>query len=134
MKLRAVIADLNVMLAQIPNEWNPHQRLEFFKMAIRTTMAEAVGRDRGELRRSISEIEDNLDDMHELKCKACTLLDNQDRETKVGLITDAIDRLNNDLSLLREKKVPQPLLSPGQGGLTKVKSQIMNNQANIASC
>ena len=79
------------MLAQIPNEWNPHQRLEFFKMAIRTTMAEAVGRDRGELRRSISESEENLDDMHKLKCKACTVLDNQDRETKVGLINCCMD-------------------------------------------
>ena len=67
-------------------------------------MADAVGRDRGELRRSISEIEESLDDMHKLKCAACAVLDNQDRETKVGLITDAIDRLNNDLTLLREKQ------------------------------
>ena len=104
LKLTAVIADLNVMMEQVPIEWDPHQRLEFFKMAIRTTMADAVGRDRGELRRSISEIEESLDDMHKLKCAACAVLDNQDRETKVGLITDAIDRLNNDLTLLREKQ------------------------------
>ena len=92
------------MREQVPNEWDPHHRLEFFKMAIRTTMADAVGRDRGELRKSISEIEENLDDMHKLKCKACVVLDNQDRETKVGLINDAIDRMNNDLILLREKQ------------------------------
>ena len=53
LKLAAVTADISVMLEQIPHEWDPHQRLEFFKMAIRTTMADAVGRDRGELRRSI---------------------------------------------------------------------------------
>ena len=35
--------------------------------------------------------------MHKLKCTACAVLDNQDRETKVGLITNAIDRLNKGL-------------------------------------
>ena len=59
-----MIGDLNVMMEQVPIEWDPHQRLEFFKMAIRTTMADAAGRDRGELRRSISEIEEDLNDMH----------------------------------------------------------------------
>ena len=42
--------------------------------------------------------------MHKLKCAACAVLDNQDRETKVRLIAEAIDRLNNDLALLRDKQ------------------------------
>ena len=42
--------------------------------------------------------------MHKLKCTACNVLDNQVRETKVRLINEAIDRLNNDLALLREKQ------------------------------
>ena len=67
-------------------------------------MAEAVGRDRGELRRNISEIEENLDDIHKLKSTACVVLKDQERGTKVGLITETIDRLNNDLALLREKQ------------------------------
>ena len=49
----AVTTEIRDMMEQIPDEWDPHQRLEFFKVAIRTTVAEDVGRDRGELRRSI---------------------------------------------------------------------------------
>ena len=67
-------------------------------------MAEAVGRDRGELRKCISEIEENLDDMYKLKCVAYAVVDVQDRGSKVRLITDAIDRLSSDLTLLREKQ------------------------------
>ena len=54
----------------------------FFKVAIRTTMAEAVGRDRGELKRCISEIEEDLDDTHKLKLKACGVVDVLDKENK----------------------------------------------------
>ena len=95
------------MMEQVPNEWNPHQRLEFFKMAIRTTMADAVGRDRGELRRSISEIEENLDDMHKLKCAACAVLNNQDRENKKTSLYRLADRLLL-LKCYDNKKVKSP--------------------------
>ena len=86
-KLAEVIAGLGEMMDQIPNDWDPHQKLEYFKMAIRTTMAEAVGRDRGELRRNISEIEENLEDMHKLKTKACAVNDALDRGNKVVKIS-----------------------------------------------
>ena len=62
----AVIYELNKLMEQVPIDWNPHQKLEFFKVSIRTTMAEAVGRDKGELKRSINEIEENLNGMHKL--------------------------------------------------------------------
>ena len=65
---------------------------------------ETVGRDRGELRRNTGEIEENLEDMHKLKLKVCAVVDVLERETKVRLITEAIDRLGNDLKLLREKQ------------------------------
>ena len=103
-QLLAVKAEISEMMGQIPVEWDPHQRLEFFKVAIRTTVSEAVGRDRGELRKSIAEIEESLDDMHKLKCKACAVVNVVERDNKVGLITNAIDRLANDLALLREKQ------------------------------
>ena len=103
-QLLAVKAEISEMMGQIPVEWDPHQRLEFLKVAIRTTVSEAVGRDRGELRKSIAEIEESLDDMHKLKCKACAVVNVVERDNKVGLITNAIDRLANDLALLREKQ------------------------------
>ena len=64
----AVIMELGGMLEQIPPEWDPHQRLEYLKMSIRTTIADVVGRNRSELRRSIGEIEESLDAMHKNKC------------------------------------------------------------------
>ena len=60
--------------------------------------------DRVELSRNIAEIKESLDDMHKLKCKACAVVNVVERDNKVGLITDAIDRLANDLALLREKQ------------------------------
>ena len=52
-------------------------------MAIRTTVSEAVGRDRGELRKSITEIEESLDDMHTLKCKACAVVNVVERDNNL---------------------------------------------------
>ena len=46
MSLLAVIAAMGEMLGQVPDHWDPHRRLEFMEMAIRTTVSEAVCRDR----------------------------------------------------------------------------------------
>ena len=74
------------------------------KMAIRTTVAEAVGRERSELRKDIEELEDSVNEMHGLNVSACASPESQARDRKVGLINDAITRLVNDLTLLREKQ------------------------------
>ena len=79
-QLLAVKAEISDMMGQIPADWDPHQRLEFFKVAIRTTVSDAVGRDRGELRKSIGEIEESLDDMYKLKCRVCAVVDVAERD------------------------------------------------------
>ena len=76
-RLLAVIQELGEKLEQIPPDWDPHQRLEYLKMSFRTVISGAVGRDRNELRESIKESEENVNEMHDLKTKAC-LLDNID--------------------------------------------------------
>ena len=68
------------MLAQIPPDWDPHQRLEYLKMSIWTSIADAVRRVRGELRKSIVEREESLNDMHKLKSSACALGVGQDKD------------------------------------------------------
>ena len=50
MALLSVIAALGDLLSQIPDHWDPHQRLESMKMAMRTTIAEATCRERGEVK------------------------------------------------------------------------------------
>ena len=42
--------------------------------------------------------------MHGLKVTTCAAPDSQERDSRVGLIDDAIARLVNDLTLLREKQ------------------------------
>ena len=68
------------MLAQIPPDWDPHQRLEYLKMSIWTSIADAVRRVRGELRKSIVEMEESLNDMHKLKSSSCALGVGQDTD------------------------------------------------------
>ena len=49
-------------------------------------------------------LEDSLNAMHKLKTDACALVDGCERLEKINLINGAINRLRNDLTLLREKQ------------------------------
>ena len=42
--------ELTDMLSQVPNDWDPHKRLEFVKVAIRSIIAGLKGRNRKELK------------------------------------------------------------------------------------
>ena len=59
------------MLNQIPSDWDPHKKLEYMKVAIRTVISGLVGKNRKELRKEIEELEEALNEMHELKVRAC---------------------------------------------------------------
>ena len=50
-----VISSLNIMLSKMPADWNPHVKLEFVKVAIRSSIADLVGKNRKELRNQIDE-------------------------------------------------------------------------------
>ena len=71
--LTAAKIGINKMLSQIPPKWDPHQRLEYLKMTIRSVIAGLVNRSRNELREQISELEQNLNNMLALEIKACAL-------------------------------------------------------------
>ena len=49
-------------------------------------------------------MEYSFNDMHKLKSSACALDYGQGKDRKINLINDAIARLGNDLTLLREKQ------------------------------
>ena len=61
------------MLGQMSDDWNPHMKLEFVKVAIRSTIASLVGKNRKELRNEIDEHEKTLNELHTLKAAACEL-------------------------------------------------------------
>ena len=74
-KLLAIITELGGMIAQIPIDWDPRQKLEYVKMSISCM----VGRDRSELRRCVNEIEESLLEIHETKVYACALADGYEK-------------------------------------------------------
>ena len=76
-------------------------------MVIRTVIFGLVGSTKKEISQEILELEKDLNDMHELKTQACGIsginVMNERRE-KINLITSAINRIESDLNLLRDKK------------------------------
>jgi hypothetical protein len=74
-KLVVAKEEIKELLAQIPSDWNPHKRLEYLKVVIRSVLPGFVGRSRKELKQEIGELEERLNDMHNLKIKACALVD-----------------------------------------------------------
>jgi hypothetical protein len=85
------------MLAQISEDWDPHKRLEYLKVVITSVLAGLAGWIRKELKQEIKELDESLNDMHNLKVKACTLDDEVDKSSKANLIDDAINRTDCDL-------------------------------------
>ena len=62
--LAKIKQDLMELLDQIPVCWDPHKKLEFMKVSIRTAISGCVGRDRKELKVEIEELEENMREMH----------------------------------------------------------------------
>ena len=79
-------------------------KLEYLKVVIRSVIAGLVGRSRRDLKESIIELESELNDMKLLKEKVCSLRDEVTRTRRSDLIDRAVERLQNDLGILREKQ------------------------------
>ena len=103
-RLSVAKEEIKEMLGQMPDDWDPHKRLEYLKVVIRSVLASLVGRSRKELKQEISELEVSLNDMHTLKVKACALMDIPEKIRKSSLIDKAISRLDGDLRILRLKQ------------------------------
>ena len=102
-KLMAVKIEIKNMLAQIPETWDPHKKLEFLKVALRTVISEAVGKSRKIIRTDIEDLEKLVNEMHELKERACRLGNSEERDRKIQATNEAINRVKDDLNVLREK-------------------------------
>jgi hypothetical protein len=103
-QLSKVRMEIKSMLEQIPSDWNPHEKLEFLKVAIRTVISANVGNNRNEIKNEISELELILNEMHALKNKLCNIENPVNKQIKIQLIDEAISRTNDDLRILREKQ------------------------------
>jgi hypothetical protein len=65
-KLSVAKEEIKDLLDQIPEDWNPHKRLEYLKVVIRSVLAKLVGRSRKEMKLEIEELEESLNNMHNL--------------------------------------------------------------------
>ena len=92
------------MMGQAPVSWNPHKKLEYLKVVIRSVIAGVVGMSRKDPKEEISDLEVQLNDMKVIKEKACILDDEVIGMRKVDLIEGAIVQIQNGLSVLREKQ------------------------------
>ena len=58
--LKLAITEINDLLKQIPEDWDPHKRLEYMKVTIRSVISDLVGRNRKETRKEIEDLESEI--------------------------------------------------------------------------
>jgi hypothetical protein len=51
------------MLAKMPDDWDPHKRLEYLKVVIGSLLAGLVGRSRKELKQEKGDLEESLKEL-----------------------------------------------------------------------
>ena len=96
--------EIGTLMDQVPEDWNPHQTLEYMKVCISSVISGLVGRNRKELKCEIEELEKSLNDMQAIKASVNSNTSNEELSNKLALIERAINSLNSDLSILREKQ------------------------------
>jgi hypothetical protein len=95
--------EIKEMLAQLLDDWDPQKRLKYFKVVIRSLIDGLVGCSRKGSKEEIYELVECLNVLHNLKVKACSL-DDEIKKTKKSTLDTAINRLDEDLRILRLKK------------------------------
>jgi exonuclease III len=86
------------MMSQAEPHWDPHTKLEFLKMVIRTTVAERVTEIRKGIKEEVKETEEELNMMEEIKIEKLA----EQPEQQVDTINRAIETLK--VKLLKERK------------------------------
>ena len=95
--------DLTKYLEQVDSSWNPHTTLEFLKVAIRSVFSEKVSEVGKYQHNEISETEDEINQLENLKIKILTEQNNLDIDHKITNINIATTKLKTRLHQLRNK-------------------------------
>ena len=97
--------EIGEMLNQSDENWNPHVKLEFMKVAIRTVFASKVSQLRKIINNDIKDKEEEVNQYEELRITR--IMKNEglkiDNETNLSLIDRAISALKSDLDKMRKK-------------------------------
>ena len=84
------------MISQIPNDWNPHTKLEYVKVAVRSAFSEVTGEAKKERFKDENMLEEELNQLILLKQKLVnnlTISSIEERERRLNNINLAIDRI-----------------------------------------
>jgi hypothetical protein len=104
-KRMEIETEISEMMKQVEPHWNPHTVLEFLKVTIRTVIAEKTGETRKSMNKVISELEEENNQIEEMRLKAIkeTTEDPEERIRRINPLTRASDSLNGKLATLRKK-------------------------------
>ena len=97
--------EITEQMNQTDNLWDPHSKLEFLKVTIRSVFAENTSKIRNELREDLREREESLNQMQEVKIKLLERQKNgvKDFKMKHDSVEEAIKFLKDETANLRTK-------------------------------
>jgi hypothetical protein len=104
-ELKKIELELKLMLDQIPEYWNDHQRLEFLKVSIRSVMSEQIKIAKKEVVMDIKDLEESLEQMVKLKIEVLKKVEMEEEELsrRIEPINIAINDLKRELETTRNK-------------------------------
>ncbi len=100
---KAKISDrLKCMISQIPNDWNPHIKLKYVKVAVRSAFSEVTGEAKKERFKDENMLEEELNQLILLKqklVKNLTISSIEERERRLNNINTAIDQIRAKVNI-----------------------------------
>jgi hypothetical protein len=98
--------EIEEMMKQVDESWNPHMKLEFLKMTIRTVFSSKVSEVRKHINSEIVELEEEINQFEEFKLNTLFRTDNSEEVNKIRMmkIDIAINNLKAKLCQLRNKQ------------------------------
>ena len=100
-----IAKELQEMMRQTDDSWNPHASLEFLKVSIRTILAEKVSERRKQTRDAISEKEEEQNQMEDIKIKLLIKqnIPKEQMSERTNNINRAIENLKSSIQILRKE-------------------------------
>jgi exonuclease III len=95
--------ELEAMLSQSDPDWNPHTKLEFLKVCIRSVFASKVSERRSKMTKMVAEKEEELNQLESLKIEAMQESKKNNCTDKMEKIESALLTMRNIVNQLREK-------------------------------
>ncbi len=98
-------SEIEIMMGQVGNNWNPHLILEFLKMSIRTIFASKAAEQKKEKINIITETEEELNQIEELKIRLLKKdnINSNDKQQRQTILEKAIATLKSSLHELRTR-------------------------------